>query len=67
MDFNTYLATVREAHATYPNWRAGQAYFNVLETVRPELAEEVRGNAALDPFYNSEAIPRFLVYILGRW
>lgn len=31
-------------------WRLGQTYFNVLHTIAPDLANEIRGTD-LDPFY----------------
>lgn len=36
--------------ARYYEWRYGQALFNLLSKVRPELAEKIRGGQ-LDPFY----------------
>lgn len=33
-----------------PSWRWGQTLFNVLEQVRPDLSEQIRGTD-LDPFY----------------
>jgi hypothetical protein len=37
-----------------PEWRAGQAIFNVLARTRPDLSEQLRGTA-LDPFYLDDA------------
>lgn len=36
--------------AQHPEWRRGQTEFNVLETVRPELANLIRATG-IDPFY----------------
>ena len=52
----------------YPEWREGQAYFNLLFKDYPELAEEIRGTE-YDPFYadhmknSKERINKFLNYI----
>lgn len=45
------------------NWlRAGQAAFNVLGLVRPDLAERVRGTE-LDPFYRDDRLDAFFVWL----
>jgi hypothetical protein len=36
-----------------PAWRLGQAYFNVLNVIAPDLANEIRGTD-LDPFYKEK-------------
>lgn len=45
-----YLSLVVDARRAHPEWRRGQAHFNVLVKVAPELAEEIRASD-LDPFY----------------
>lgn len=41
-------------------WRIGQALFNHLLAVRPDLAESIRGDATCDPFYAvSPTDPRY--------
>jgi hypothetical protein len=64
--FNTYLEMVREAQTDYPEWRIGQAYFNVLSTVNTDLAERVRASR-IDPFYRDERLPFFLSFVGEEW
>jgi hypothetical protein len=51
-------------------WRYGQAFFNHLLEVRPQLAELVRGTDK-DPFYLStpccDQFDRFAVFIEENW
>lgn len=58
------------AHAPVNQWRYGQAMFNHLVDVRPDLSEAVRGTDA-DPFHcESPADPRFdrfVAYIETNW
>lgn len=42
--------------------RAGQALFNALLLVRPDLAEEIRGTD-LDPFYDNKKIKKCLEWL----
>jgi len=53
-----YLKEVGEARRAHSQWREGQAYFNVLETHLPHLANKVRGTD-LDPFYRDDRIDAF--------
>lgn len=39
--------------ARHKTWRAGQGFFNALNLVRPDLADEIRGKD-LDPFYDNK-------------
>jgi hypothetical protein len=51
-------------------WRYGQALFNHLLDVRPELAEEIRGTDK-DPFYietlSDPKYKNFLDFLSERW
>lgn len=49
-----------------PEQREGQAYFNALYMVRPELANSVRAGY-LDPFYRDEKLSEFSSYLLENW
>lgn len=53
-------AYMRSYYQSAPgDWRLGQAYFNALLMIYPEIAELVRGTDA-DPFYaDSVKDPRF--------
>ena len=57
-DLPNYVMMVQEARLASPEWRLGQAYFNVLSVMHPELAKEVRASNN-DPFYaDDEDDPR---------
>lgn len=45
--------------------RKGQAYFNALVLVAPELAELIRGTKD-DPFYDDGNLPAFMTAIFGK-
>jgi len=47
----------------YPKWREGQCWFNSLCELKPELANEIRGDDSLDPFYQDENIPNFIYWV----
>jgi hypothetical protein len=63
MDFLDYLTSVQNQIANNPSWRMGQAYFNVLYAIEPELADKIRGDFLLDPFHRDERIPAFLSWL----
>jgi len=54
-----YLRNVRVAMKENPNWRRGQAAFNVAAKMFPEVAEKYRGGE-LDPFYANEKLNNFV-------
>lgn len=66
MTFDDYLRAVWEAQRNYPQWRAGQTYFNILHRVRPDLSAHVRGSLR-DPFNVNERITDFLEWTLDHW
>lgn len=72
MTFEEYLVKSAQhltASQTDDPWgaqRAGQAYFNVLADVRPDLAEPIRGSL-LDPFYKDDKLGAFLTAVGERW
>lgn len=57
-----YLRKVREMRDANPDWREGQAYFNVLESMEPALAGEVR-NTEADPFYTDGRLDKFRQWV----
>lgn len=61
-DFCTFTSKVNAAHRDNPNWRYGQAAYNVLAELEPELAGEIRGTV-LDPFHDSERVQEFLLWV----
>ena len=48
----------------YPFLRVGQAYFNALYKIDPDLANNIRGDGYLDPYLSDDNLPNFLRYIL---
>ncbi len=53
MTADEFYALARERLSANPHWRYGQALFNTLLDVRPDLATEIRGTIA-DPFFAQE-------------
>jgi hypothetical protein len=49
----------------HPTWRTGQAYFNALYTLYPEVADAVRATDA-DPFYQDSRLDAFFEAILAH-
>ncbi len=48
-----------------PDWRKGQAMFNALDRLDPELANMIRSTPE-DPFYRDERIPTFELLLWGQ-
>lgn len=59
-----------DAHARTRKWRYGQAAFNYLQNIRPDLADAVRGSN-MDPFYvqqfPDDRWERFVAYLESNW
>lgn len=66
MTYNQYVEEVHRVWSLHPEWRWGQAYFNVLVEHRPDLSEPIR-TTELDPFYLDERMPAFMNEVLARW
>lgn len=49
-----------------PAQRIGQAHFNCLRVIHPEIAEQVHGDLTLDPFYVDDRLPAFLAFVRKR-
>lgn len=68
MTFEEYLGQVDTAYHAETLWRRGQAAFNVLHQVRPELADAVRGRTLdLDPFVIDDNLERFYGFVHANW
>lgn len=67
MDFATYTVEA-DARFRHPGLdeRKGQAFFNELLVVRPDIAEAVRGTY-LDPFYRDDRLEEFLTFVAVKW
>jgi len=46
-----------------PDWRQGQTLFNALFELYPDIANSIRSDPQLDPFYNDENIGNLLRYL----
>lgn len=55
-------AHYREVIKKVPSYRKGQAYFNILHTIHPGLANEVAGTDK-DPFYDDSRIETLLSWL----
>jgi hypothetical protein len=65
-DFIAFLNNCARRRLDHPTERRGQAYFNTLHEMRPDLSEQVRATH-LDPFYQDEAIEVFLGFVGANW
>jgi hypothetical protein len=63
---NEFLIAYVRASEENPLWRSGQACFNALLEVRPDLAERMRGTDA-DPFYVQGRVGEALAWIADNW
>lgn len=61
-----YLSRVAIAEIEHVDWREGQAYFNVLREIRPDLAAVVTGSSR-DPYTLDRNIGAFLEWLDGAW
>ena len=57
---------LRDAATDQPTLRRGQAFFNALRRLRPDLAEQLRTSGS-DPFYNDAQIPMATAWLRERW
>jgi len=67
MTVKKYIILSYRAHEKYSQWRLGQAFYNTLFAVRPDLARQVTGKCMLDPFYKDSCIPAFISFIKENW
>lgn len=67
MTLEKYFAEVERAVKDNPQWRYGQAAFNVLHAHRPDLSEQIRGTR-LDPFPDRDGLqPEFYGWLRANW
>jgi hypothetical protein len=62
-DFWIYCGNVDTA---FPEWRKGQALFNALHRVRPDLAAKIH-NTDLDPYYDDSRRGALCDWISTNW
>ena len=63
-DFFKYSVKYYEEHKDH--MRYGQAVFNALDTVRPELGDIIRGTEN-DPYYVDENVGAFWTFVTLNW
>lgn len=66
MTYELYIDACNIALRENPQWRSGQAHFNVLSMFRPDISEPLRGST-LDPFYQDDLLPAFLAHVANEW
>jgi len=68
MSFGEYLKRVNLHKTTHPNLRYGQALFNVLYEIYPELADDIRSTNN-DPYYSDdgEIVGKFLTRVSEKF
>lgn len=44
VSYDEFLAIVERYHKSLPDWKYGQTYFNILTSVKPLLAETIKGS-----------------------
>lgn len=64
--YEEYVEAVSDKLDTLPYWRKGQAAFNVLWEVRPDIANEVH-TTKLDPFHRDDRLPEFYEFVKENW
>lgn len=57
--YSDYLGFVEVYSLNHPEERTGQAHYNVFSFLAPHLADK----APVDPFYDDELLPAFLLYV----
>lgn len=65
--FDDFILAVRAAEVDHSGFeRCGQSAFNVLNRLRPDLSEKVRGTH-FDPFYDTGKLSSFFEWVKERW
>ena len=62
LNFEGLLNEAVSARRRHPEWRAGQAAFNVLAQHHPVVAERVR-SGPFDPYYRDVRLPAFWEFV----
>lgn len=65
MTFQEYCSELFKSRPSFNN-RRGQYAFNLLQEVRPKLANDIRGTE-IDPFHHREIPDSFLLHIGEYW
>ena len=66
ISYQAYLTLAHMNADKPPEQRAGQFMFNMLNLLRPDLANRIRGTGE-DPFYEDVRIPLMLAWLAEHW
>ena len=66
MDTETHFWKCAVEGPEHSHERYGQFLFNLLHTLRPDLANQIRGTSN-DPFYDNEVIFDFVKWVGENW
>lgn len=66
VSFRQFFAGIASRKEKHPSERKGQAGFNHLSSVRPDLAEDIRGTDR-DPFYDDKKWDQFVQFLRENW
>lgn len=61
-EFEQFIRQVQTALKVNKEWRCGQAMYNILQLINPELSSQICATD-LDPFFRNERIGAFLKHI----
>lgn len=65
--FGDFVSAVAKYRGECPkDWRTGQAAFNLLSRVRPEIAFLVQGSE-FDPFQDDARLSDFYDFVMRHW
>ena len=70
---SNWMKNYKKGEKDSPYVRKGQRYFCELMATKPKLAEKIEKFAfdesgpSIDPFYNDEKIPEFLLFCQKNW
>jgi hypothetical protein len=66
ISYEEFLAFVEKYEKAVVQWSFGQAYFNILTSVRPQLAELIRGTIH-DPYHKDVVSDQTHEYVKSKW
>lgn len=67
ISYEDFIERVHKYHVQFKDeWRYGQTYFNVLTSVRGDIAESIRGTIH-DPFNKTEVSEETQKLVKSRW
>lgn len=63
---NDFVQRTYDASWIYPEWRAGQAFFNCLDDLHPALARGIV-DSNVDPYHDDSNIDAAFEYVKENW